>query len=186
MALSRKKQLAFGLLIFERMLPSLIAFSRDTGFDATCYVRARDVAWVALQNGKDGGACQSLSEACLKNAPDTEEFSHQLTSYALNAALAINDIVEFTRDGNPDHIANASTLATDSVDLYVNSLHSSIVSPHELDSKIASHPLMQQELCRQEEDIKFLSRFPDELDMETISALRTRATTQPPLLPLPM
>ena len=32
-ALSPKKQLAFALLIFERMLPSLIAFSKETRLD---------------------------------------------------------------------------------------------------------------------------------------------------------
>jgi len=37
----------FGLLLFERMLPSLIAFSKDTGFDHSCYLRAKDAAWSA-------------------------------------------------------------------------------------------------------------------------------------------
>lgn len=48
--LSPKKQLAFALLIFERMLPSMTAFSRNTGFDGSCYLQARHAAWKALQN----------------------------------------------------------------------------------------------------------------------------------------
>ncbi len=109
--LSRKKQLAFALLIFNRMLPSLIAFSKDTGFDDSCYLQAKDAAWATLQNGP---VDRSLSEACLRGAPDTENYSHDLISYALNAALAMNDITEFTQDGCADHIKSVSTLAGDS------------------------------------------------------------------------
>jgi uncharacterized protein YjaG (DUF416 family) len=179
--LSPKKQLAFVLLVFERMLPGLVAFSKDTSFDDSCYLQAKDAAWGALQNG---AVDRRLNQACIRSAPDTEKFSHELTSYALNAALAINDIVEFTLDGRADHIAYVSTLARDSIHLYLRSLEPSIVSSPEEDTKIAGHPLMQQEQRREEEDIRFLSGLPDELDSDVISALRARASTQPPLLPL--
>ncbi len=180
-ALPPKKQLAFALLLFERMLPSLIAFSKDTGFDDSCYLRAKDAAWSALQNG---AVDQALNQACIRSAPDTEEFSHELTSYALDAALAMSDIVEFTLDSNPDHITDVSTRARDSVDLYLSSLEPSVVSSPEEDSRIASHPLMQQEQRREEEDIRFLSGLPDQFDKDAISALRARVSTQPALLPL--
>jgi len=179
--LSRKKQLAFALLIFERMLPSLVAFSKDTGFDDACYLQARDAAWAALQNGS---VDRSLSEACLRGAPDTEDYSHDLTSYALNAALAMNDITEFTQDGCADHITSVSTLAGDSLYLYLSSLEDSVVSSPEEGSQIASHPLMQEEHRREEADIRFLAGLAECLSDETILSLRARASTQAPLLPL--
>jgi uncharacterized protein YjaG (DUF416 family) len=180
-SLSPKKQLAFALLVFERMLPSLIAFSKDTAFDDSCYLQAKDAAWAALQNST---VDQALNQACINGAPDTEKFSHKLTSYALNAALAMSDIVEFTLDGRADHIAYVSTLARDSVDLYLSSLEPSVVSSPEEDKKIAAHPLMQQEQHREEEDIRFLAGLPEQFDAKTISVLRTRANNQSPLLPL--
>jgi uncharacterized protein YjaG (DUF416 family) len=180
-SLSPKKQLAFALLVFERMLPSLIAFSKDTGFDDSCYLRAKDAAWAALQNS---AIDEALNEACINGAPDTETFSHKLTSHALNAALAMSDIVEFTLDGRADHIAYVSTLAQDSVHLYLSSLEPSIVSTTEEDSRIAAHPLMRQEQRREDEDIKFLSGLPDQFDKNAISTLRARASAQAPLLPL--
>lgn len=179
--LCRKKQLAFALLILERKVPSLIAFSNGTGFDASCYLQARHAAWAALQNGDIE---QSLNEACLSGAPNTEEFSHELTSYALNAALAMSDIVEFALDGRAEHIAYISILARDSVHLYLSSLEASIVSSPEKDNRIAGNPLMQQELHRQEDDIKFLSGLPDHFDSEIVSVLASRARIQAPLLPL--
>jgi len=179
-SLSPKKQLAFALLVFERMLPSLTAFSKDTGFDDSCYLQAKDAAWAALQNSS---VDQALNQACIRSAPDTEEFSHELTSYALNAALAMSDIVEFTLDGRSDHIAYVSTLARDSVHLYLSNLEPSLVSSGEEDNRIAQHPLMQQEQRREEEDIKFLSGLPDQFDQNVISTLKSRATSQAPLLP---
>lgn len=179
-SLSPKKQLAFALLVYERMQPILVSFSKDTGFDDSCYLQAKDAAWAALQNGP---VAQSLSEACLRGAPDTEEYSHELTSYALNAALAMNDIVEFTQDGSADHITSVSALAGDSIDLYLSSLEDSVMSSLEEDSQIASHSLMEEEHRREEEDIRFLVGLPEQLSDETIQSLRARADTQDPLLP---
>lgn len=179
--LSPKKQLAFALLIFERMLPRLIVFSKATGFDGSCYLQAKDAAWAALQDNPVG---QALGRACIRNAPDTEKFSHDSTSYALNATLAISDIVEFTLDGSADHIAHVVTLAQDSVHLYLSSLEPSLISSPEEDSRIARHPLMRQEQRREEEDLRFLSRLPDQFDSKIISALKARASAQTPLLPI--
>lgn len=179
--LSPKKQLAFALLIFERMLPDLIAFSKDTGLDASCYMQGRGAAWSALQNGT---VDQALIDWCLKNAPDPDIFSHELTSYALDAALAMGDILEFTLDGNADHISYVATLARDSVHLYISSLETSTVTSREKVRRTADHPLMQQELRREEEDINFLCELPDQFDSIAISALRARANSQVPLLPL--
>lgn len=182
-SLSPKKQLAFALLVFERMLPSLIAFSKGTGFDSSMYLRARDAAWSALEHERDFRVDQSLNEACLNNAPDTEMFSHELTSYALNAALAISDTLEFIEDRRADHISYVSTLATDSVDLYLSSLSPSGVSLPKEDGEIREHPLMQAEVHRQEDDIRFLSELPDWFDSNTVAAVRKRASNQAPLLP---
>jgi uncharacterized protein YjaG (DUF416 family) len=181
--LSWKKQLSFALLVFERMMPSLTAFSKDTGFDAACYLKARDAAWAALLSPEDGNIDQSLNEACLRSAPDTEAFSHELTSYALNAALAMSDILEFMLDSRTDHITYISGLAIDSVHLYLSSLGSSVVSSLEKDRETARHPLLRKEQHRQAEDVRFLSALPDQFDNDTVSALRARASTQDYLLP---
>lgn len=179
--LSRKKQLAFALLVLERMLPSLVVFSKDTGFDDSCYLQARDAAWAALQ---DGSVDQSISDACLRGVPDTEDYSHELISSALNAALAANDIIAFTQDGQAEHITEVSTLAGDSLYLYLSSLEESVVSSPEEDRQIASHPLMQEEHRREKEDIRFLADLPEQLGDEAILVLRARANNQASLLPL--
>jgi uncharacterized protein len=180
-SLSPQKQLAFALLVLERMLPSLITFAKDTDFDASCYLEAKKAAWEALQTST---VDEALNQVCMESAPDTENFSHDLTSYALNAALAMSDILEFALDGRTDHIKQVLTLARDSIYLYLSSVDSSVVSSREKENRIAEHPLMQQEQRREEHDIAFLSGLSDRFDSDVISALKERANTQPPLLPL--
>lgn len=177
--LSPNKQLAFALLVFERMLPSLTAFARDTGFDDSCYLRGRETAWASLQSGSVDPAS---SQECYKNAPDTEDFTHELTSHALNAALAMSDILEFAADKRPDHIADVLTLVSDSLHLYVSSAGPSVASSPEGTHRIASHPLTQQEHHQEQEDLKFIARLPDLFDKNAISILRARASVQAPLL----
>jgi uncharacterized protein YjaG (DUF416 family) len=179
--LSPKKQLAFALLVFERMLPSLIAFSNETGFDDSCYLQAKDAAWAALENAP---VDQSLNEACRTGAPDTEEYSHELTSFALDAALAMSDIMEFAQDGCADHITSVSTRAGESVYLYLIGSDDSVVTAPEKVSQILSHLLMQEEHRREEADIRFLANLPEQFNDETILSLRARADTQTSLLPL--
>jgi uncharacterized protein YjaG (DUF416 family) len=156
--LSPEKQIAFALLIFERMLPSLITFSKHTGLDGSCYLRARDLAWERLQ-GKAGSAddMDRLNRLCLKSAPDTEDFTHEQTSFALNAAVTMSEILEFMLNRNPDLVSHVSTFATDSVHLYLSGLEPSLITTKEKINRIAAHTLMQQELDRQKEDIRFLS-----------------------------
>ena len=163
------------------MLPSLLVFSKDTGFDGSCYLQAKDAAWASLQSG---AVDEALKDACLRGAPDTEDFSHELTSYALNAALAMADIAEYTLDGRADHIASVLALARDSLHLYLSALAPSAGSSPERDRRIAGHPLIRQEQRREREDIAFLSGVPDELDDKAVLALRARVKTQTPLLPL--
>jgi hypothetical protein len=179
-ALSRKKQLAFALLILERMVPDLIAFSKEVGFDVSCHLNAKNAAWRVLED--DDPINPSLRDTCLGQVPDTEAFSHELTSQALNAALTAVSILEFVQDGRADHLAYISTLATDSIDLYLNGLGDRILDDPD-DWTVMTNPLMQSELHRQESDIIFLSTLSDKFDHRTLAVLRARAKSQPQLLP---
>jgi hypothetical protein len=177
--LTPQKRLAFGLLIFERMLPELIAFSKETSFDASCLLLAKDAAWNAIQNVLID---ENLREACAHDIPDTEKFSHPLTSYALNAALAINELLEYAHDNRMNHLARVSSLAQDSLDLYLSSLEPSVLSLPEEDGKHFYNPLMKRERHQEQDDITFLYSLPDRLDDETLSTISARARTSAPLL----
>jgi hypothetical protein len=91
--------------------------------------------------------------------------------------------MQFALDGSFDHVAFVSTLAKDSVYLYLASLEPALVTTRQEVDRISSHPFMQQELRRQEEDIKFLTALPGQFDEGIVSVIRARASSQPPILP---
>jgi hypothetical protein len=63
------------------------------------------LAWTIFRNGKKSTVYHFLSAECLRNIPDTEEFYHELTSNALNAALVMTGILEFIIDRDPEHLS---------------------------------------------------------------------------------
>ncbi len=178
--LSFTKQLAFALLMTERMLPSLIDFSRETGFDCSCNLEGLKAVWSALQKGT---VDSSLARECASNAPDTEIYSHKLTSYALNAALAIAEMMEFTADSCEDHITQIQALIRDSIYLYLGRSEGSESPGADVEVEIDKDPLWVKEVDRQEEDAEFLLNLSELFDNRTVSLIRSRASGQESLLP---
>ena len=179
-ALSKPKQVAFMLLLCERMMPGLQKFSSATGYDISCYRRAIGDGWVYLIGGLNAG---ELFQECLASAPDTEEYDHPLTSAALNAVLSLELLKRFILEGDVDHILEAAGLARDTVAIYVQSIEA--LSPVSLNcNEVMGHPLIQREIHREVEDIAVLSSLPEGMRRETIDLLKKRARQPPQLIPL--
>lgn len=69
-----------------------------------------------------------------KNCPDSEDFEN--ASYAINAASATYETLEFLLDRNDEHIYNVGTYLTDTVDFKIQ-------EENELtEDQIDNHPLM--------------------------------------------
>jgi uncharacterized protein YjaG (DUF416 family) len=168
-------QLAFMLLLCERMMPGLSKFANDTGFDASRYRKCLDDAWSYLSGQPLRSEPGKLAEACLDGAPDTEEFDHPLTSVALSAALATAALMRFLSERNVDHAVAAATLAFDTATLYAEDLapNRPLSSSHD---ETIRQPLVQQELQRQAEDLKFLLSLPAAAPGAMAHLIRQRAT----------
>ena len=177
LALTHQKRIAFGLLVFERMLPTLALFSKETGFDPSCYLQAREAMWDAILHGQINDTVRHL---CAKNIPDTESFSSELSSFALNATLVMNEIMEYIIDHESAHFNFLLTLPRDSVYLYLSSLEPTIVSSTKKDYD--DSPLMRRERHQQEEDLRLLSSLPDEFDNQIVEMLKARAIASTSLL----
>jgi uncharacterized protein YjaG (DUF416 family) len=182
-ALSEPKQLAFMLLLCERMMPAFRKFGADTNFGVSRYQECLENGWLSLDKQPHRSKHVEASEECYKNSPDTEKFDHPLTSAALNAALSVGLLMSFLSDGNVNHIVEAAGLARDTMALYVQSAEA--IPPHSLSSKdIMKHPLVQQELKRQAEDLEFLASLPEDVRRATVRQIRERANQAAGLLPL--
>ena len=174
--LSDSKQLAFILLLCERMMPAFSKFSEDTKFDMSCYRKSVDIAWAYLAENTNLEQCEQISEACCECVPDTEEFDHALTSAALNAALAVGSLMAFLSERNVDRIVEAAGLARDTLALQVQSVEAA--QPLSLTSdELVKHPLMQQEARRQADDLMFLASLPDHIGQKEVYLLKARTAS---------
>jgi uncharacterized protein YjaG (DUF416 family) len=100
-------------------------------------------------------AAKQMYEACEAVAPNSDDFSELLTTSAQDACFSICCVLDYVLQGNPERIAQASSFAVDTLDLYVSALLDGFDrTPHaifngkERDEQIRSHPLMQCELAR--------------------------------------
>jgi uncharacterized protein YjaG (DUF416 family) len=182
--LSRKKQLAFGLFILDRIYPLLQIFSKRTGFDYRPFVTARIALWNSLTNDSEKQKTDwSVREVCLQTIPDTEDYSDEFVSHALSYTLSVVQLIDFAQQGNPDNIREVVRLAQDSISLYVSSLDPQTVSRPNL-SRLFDHYLMKEESARQRTDIQFLADLPEQFDNDTVSTLLRHSEGQVPILPV--
>ncbi|MEZ5479446.1 MAG: DUF416 family protein [Thiolinea sp.] len=151
------KQQLFLLLVCQRLLSGFYAFADETGCQGKKELSDLiEKAWNHLLQGitqSDLAEEQMQAEAL---APDTENYRSIYTSSALDAAVAISLLMQSFQDGQTDIIVQGVTLARDSVDMYVQELENMDAAAPDLENKILKHPLMQQELRRQREDLAWI------------------------------
>jgi len=180
-SLPAPKLLAFMLLLCERMTPQVREFAEYTGFDIGVYRECVELGWSSLLRTRDRRGYEDLAKICIDKAPDTEDFQHDLTSSALDAALSVADLMSFLFDGKVDHIVEAASWARDTAFMSVESTIS-IDDPALALQEINGHPLVQRELKQQEQDVSFIESLPEEIGEEAFSALRARAEGTPAIL----
>jgi len=169
-ALPSRSRVAFGLSCCERMLPNYVAFKREVKWgDEKPLRKALDESWRHVEGQTvDEFIVRQLLSNCEVVAPDSDDFSSLLTGPAQEACFSICCILDYVLQGNPERIAQASSFAVDTLDLYVSALLDGFDrTPHaifngkERDEQIRLHPLMQRELARQDADLKLLATNPD-------------------------
>jgi hypothetical protein len=99
-ALSSFRKLALVLLLCQRGWPALEKFSHDTGFDISPHPKALNEGWLRLGgSGGKRGEYAAMARRCLDGCPHTEDFTHPLTSAALDAGLSIGLMMKFLAGG---------------------------------------------------------------------------------------
>lgn len=179
---SKEKKLAFVLLIIDRMIPALDKFSLDIIFRSYIYKYCMNIIWSYFDNTTKINQFAKLAAECFDGAPDTEKFDHPLTSAALNAALSIGAAMSFLADDDIDHIVEAAILGIDTMALFAQNSEASfnISLPFK---QVMGHPLVQQELQRQQEDLIFLKSLLVENSLELSLLVKERAKQARALLP---
>ena len=154
------KSLAFAASCCERSLPNYEAFSSEQRWGNPEILReALDIVWRLITESTPA-ELKSHSIRLLKAlkavTPDTENFKSNLTSAALDAATSVAEALDYVREGTVDHIVTISSLAQDTIYLFVQYKENVNYSDNEFEKRITNHPLMVGELTKQQADVSTL------------------------------
>jgi uncharacterized protein YjaG (DUF416 family) len=169
-ALPSRSRVAFGLSCCERLLPNYVACKQKIKWgDERPLRKTLDELWKHIEGQVlDELTVGQLLAACEVVAPDSDDFSELLTTSAQDACFSICCILEYLLHGDVEQIAQVSSFAIDTLDLYVSALLDgfstaarAVPYSFEREERIRLHPLMQRELARQDVDLKLLATNPD-------------------------
>ncbi|XYH97778.1 DUF416 family protein [Sorangium sp. So ce1128] len=174
--LARHQQLAFGAACCERMLPNYQTFTREVSWGDVVPLReALDTVWVACDSERVADAqSRDMLSKCEECAPSSEGFTSIYTSSAQDAVFAICSLLDFLLDGDVARVVSAARFSIDSVDLVVQEREAMDPRDPLREHKILTHPLMQQELLRQQRDLEE-ARHIAQGNRAALLAFRTRA-----------
>lgn len=160
--LNNKRQLAFGALCCERLLPSYLAFQRDAGCGDIALVRkALDCVWTFLRDQPlSSEEIKNVTASCESAVPNSDDFVSLYVTSAQDACFAVCGLLGYLLESDVGKVVQVATYATDSVDLYVQEIENMAPNDPQLEQKILLHPLMQRELTQQEDDLKAIEQVP--------------------------
>lgn len=157
------KQAAFALSICERLLPNYVAFARETSWGSPETIqKCLSTAWRRLSDGSTQIRLSEAADACDAAAPDTESFQSKYTSAALDAALSVANMMRVLNEFDTEKVLEIAESAYDTVGLFVSQTDTASIVTAEDRKRVLEHPLVQNELRRQCEDLNLLSRLDGE------------------------
>src|SRR5699024_6616551 len=147
------RRLAFGVCLFERSLPGFFQFQIDTGSVGGGELRtALAQCWSVLETGFDAPALVSAA-ACELVMPDSEGHTSVYTSAAIDAVNIACCMLDFLALRQLDPLMEAVQSRQDTLDLFIQNSTNLDPTSRNLEERIASHPLMQEELGFLHDDI---------------------------------
>jgi uncharacterized protein YjaG (DUF416 family) len=177
--LPNELRVAFAALCAERQLPNYIQFSARSGLGNPNVLReALGSIWEDLQGRSVSNAqLESILERCMALIPNGSADTEEETAYADDAAASVAYTLRARLAGDPQEAARAARRAYESVDQFILSQFNSTIVRRDREALMASHPLAQAELQRQQTDLQDLQSACAQkpLPATVISDLRDRA-----------
>ncbi len=158
--LTAGSRLAFLLSCAERLFPNYMAFTTHHAWGKPDALQeALDLGWKSLEG-------QTVTKVEIANAmsrceaatPDMDAFGSELASAALDAAVGCALVLELLIGDDSSKVLEGASQTIDTVDMYVQELEQLVPQDPLRERKILRHPLMQDELKRQREDLDVLSQ----------------------------
>ena len=140
-ALSKAQRLVFGLDICKRMLPDYLGFFQEYKWgDPEVLQRAINYIAAHVDTEIEEEQVNQLMDELDLVMPDTEEFGDFVTSFALNAACAIWELLEYLLDDNQTHLMYISSLIAETIDFKLQEIDDTLT-----EEELSTHPMLLKE-----------------------------------------
>lgn len=174
--LPARARLIMGAMVCERLVPNYRRFEEASRWQGYSTLRAAlDSVWAQIRAERsDAELCKQMLLDCDKLVPNSEDFSTNTVSMAIDAANSVCVLLEAVSDASPEKIAEICAAAIDTIDVYIQlfEFDGCIEIGPEQERAILVHPLSQAELRRQREDYTRLAGF-EVIDSQVIDDLRS-------------
>jgi uncharacterized protein YjaG (DUF416 family) len=164
-----RMRVAFAAACAERLRPAYLAFAERAGAgDPEAFEASLDRLWSDLdEHPMTDDELRDRIEECMALIPQEDDGAWSAEqAYAEDAAAALAYALRCRQSGQSQEAAWAARRAYEAIDYYVTALGTN--------DQVLSHPLVQAELGRQQQDIKKL-KTPDADVRRIIAKLRERA-----------
>lgn len=165
------KQLAFAAACCERAYPNYLRFFQLVRWGGPAILRASlDRVWDVIENATlASDDIEELEQKCEVVTPDLDDFSAAEVDLeaaaAQEATFMVRLLLQFCRDNQVSYALRIATFAADTIDMYVQTIGKLDPADPQLDGKIAQHPLMLQEVCKQEDDLLRLAKIKSQAEL---------------------
>jgi uncharacterized protein YjaG (DUF416 family) len=176
--LPSESRLAFAAACAQRCIANYATFFRETHWGNPQAVESalhQVWRWCLGESQPPTQHIRALADQLEDLAPDAEDFTSLFVSSAQDAVFAVCCLLDYCCDKDVTRLVEATRYATDSIDLYVQEVLELDPQDPLLEAKILAHPLMQQELERQNRDMTALAHS---ADREAIVVLRDTALVE--------
>ena len=171
-SLSDRQKAVFAGLNCERLLPQYEAFCRAENWGSPAvYERGVELLYNSGLGEFHAPEAAALLEKLDFVTPGLQEFSSPLTSYALDACIALHEALQFLTDKQETHVSNCATATLDSVELFVEAYRQLNPEQRGFEAAVAADSFMQAEVARQHRLLEALLSI-HEFDAAGIHQLR--------------
>lgn len=181
--LSTRQQLLFAVLICERLYPNYLYFyKRFEWGNPKVLMDSIDILYQSLfiKDLFSSDEVEQNIKAVDAITPNTEDYSEVFVSFALDACTSVYSALSFMLDGKLDHIADVASYARDTVDMFIQVRDDLDTNDIDLETKIATDPLMIQERNRQLSIIDRLHAIgTDAINNDVIQKLKDKSQVIP-------
>jgi uncharacterized protein len=154
------QRLAYSILIAERFWQNYQPFHRQQSWGNPSLLRkAIDLAWTSFFDLELAIDLGELIERLDKITPDSEDFAGKNAELAISAAIVVTYLIYFLQTRDAENICHQAQAAFEAVDNYAGwdlwEDRGVILTP-EMEQQLRDHPLVQQELRRQVDDLELV------------------------------